>query len=312
VTLVRTARHDDLPALTVIEGDDERNAATAAYLADLLDAGCTRPEWCLVAEAPDGRLIGNVVLWTMPGRDEPLDVVLLEARDLPAGEALLAAAGRLARSLGADEQGHVLDSPAQPPQFQRDLDLRRDLLARASFTLDRDGCRFAWRSGAAMPAQDPRLTWRSLAGLGEGPFIDLLEDVFRDTADSIFQAEIAEHGVRRAAEQEFAECLELDHEPGWFEIGYDAANTPVVVSMPARNPGAAVISLVGVALAHRGNGYSLSAVARGTQILVASGATEIRGDCDATNTGMVRAFEHSGYVNFASRQMYSRSLDSLS
>ena len=82
--------------------------------------------------------------------------------------------------------------------------------------------------------------------------------------------------------------------------------------MAARNPGAAGISLVGVALAHRGNGCSLAAVARGTQILVASGATEIRGDCDATNTGMVKAFEHSGYINFASRQVYSRSLDSLS
>ena len=76
----RTACPGELPALTTYPDDDERNAATAAYLSGLLASGCTRPEWCLVAER-DGRLIGNVVLWTMPGRTVPMDIVLLEPGD---------------------------------------------------------------------------------------------------------------------------------------------------------------------------------------------------------------------------------------
>ena len=56
--------------------DAERIAATGTYLTDRLSKGCTRPEWCLVAE-DDGRLVGSVVLWTMPGNEMPIDVALL-------------------------------------------------------------------------------------------------------------------------------------------------------------------------------------------------------------------------------------------
>ena len=130
---VRTAHPDEIPALSTVPGDSERNASTAAYLELLLAKQCTRPDWCLVAES-DGVLFGNVVLWTMPGRDVPMDVVLLDASDDATGDALLAAAAALARGLGATEQGNVLDTPAQPPQFQRDAEFREQLLARGGKT----------------------------------------------------------------------------------------------------------------------------------------------------------------------------------
>ncbi|MEU3556029.1 GNAT family N-acetyltransferase [Streptomyces fragilis] len=304
---IRTARPDELPALTVFPGDGERNAATAAYLTGLLESGCTRPEWCLVAER-DGRLAGNVVLWTIPGRDVPMDLVLLEPGDADTGRALLTYAGRLARELGARTQGHVLDTPAQAPQFQRDPQLRETLLVGAGFTVARDGCRFAWTVGDPIPAQDERLHWRSLTDLGEEPFVELLADAFADTSDAIFQAEVAEHGLRGAAERNVADMLELDHRPGWFEIGYDAAETPVAISMPARTPGSAVIGLVAVARAGRGRGYAGAVVARGTHVLVDAGFGEIRGDCDAGNIGMCKAFRRAGYRNFANRKMFTRPL----
>ncbi|NUR74108.1 MAG: GNAT family N-acetyltransferase [Hamadaea sp.] len=304
---IRAAHPGELPALTTYPDDEERNAATAAYLAGLLEAGCTRPEWCLVAER-DGRLVGNVVLWTIPGRTVPMDLVLLEPGDADTGEALLAYAAEQARELGADTQGHVLDSPAQAPQFQRDPELREKLLLSAGFTVARDGCRFLWTADDSMPVQDSRLHWRSLVDLGQAPFVELLADTFTETKDSIFQAEIAEHGVRGAAERNFAEMLEMIHEPGWFEIGYDAAGTPVAVSLPARTPTSAVIGLVAVARAGRGQGYATSVVARGTQVLADAGATEIRGDCDAGNIAMFKAFQRAGFRNFANRKMFTRSL----
>jgi predicted N-acetyltransferase YhbS len=305
--IVRPAQPDEIPALTSVADDNERNASTAAYLQLLLAKECTRPEWCLVAES-DAGLVGNVVLWSMPGRDMPMDVVLLDAPDDATGDALLAAAAAGARDLGATEQGHVLDTPAQPPQFQRDPEFREQLLARAGFSLIRDGRRFVWRDGTPLPPPDSRLTWRSLAELGPEPFIDVLADVFTDTADSIFRDEVAEHGVRGAATLNFNDMREMDHEPQWYEIGYDGDDRPVAVSLPARNAGSAVIGLVGVASAHRGHGYATAVVTRGAQILVANGATEIRGDCDAANVGMAKAFERAGFTNFADRKMFRRPL----
>ena len=70
----------------------------------------------------------------------------------------------------------------------------------------------------------------------------------------------AEHGLRSAAERNIADMLEMDHQPGWFEIGCAAADTPVAVSMPARTASSAVIGLVAVARA--GRGYATAVVAR--------------------------------------------------
>ncbi|MEO3742886.1 GNAT family N-acetyltransferase [Plantactinospora sp. B5E13] len=304
---IRPARPEELPALTAYPNDDERNAATAAYLAGLLDSGCTQPGWCLVAER-DGALVGNVVLWTVPGSPTPMDLVLWEPGDDQTGAALLARAAELARSLDARTQGHVLDTPSQAPQFQRDPQRREQLLAGHGFSVVRDGCRFLWQTGAPLPAQDERLHWRSLAELDEEPFVALLADAFSDTRDSIFLAEIASHGLRGAAERNLADMLEMDHKPEWFEIGYDREDRPVAVSLPARTPSSAVIGLVAVATAGRGHGYATAVVARGTRILIADGATEIRGDCDAGNIAMFKAFQRAGYRNFASRRMFSRPL----
>ncbi|MGW3604015.1 GNAT family N-acetyltransferase [Micromonospora sp. NPDC005161] len=311
MTTIRVARSDEIPGLVQYANDAGRNAATSTYLTDLLTKGCTRPEWCLVAEDGD-RLIGSVAGWTMPGHDMPSDVVLLEAPwddpDLTVGLALLAEMATLARTLGATELGHVVDSPAQAPQFQRHPERRGELLRRAGFTVARDGRRFRWLAGGELPAQDERLRFRSLADLGPEPFVDLLEALLADTADARLSEDVRRHGRRKAAELLFEESAELHHEPQWWEIGYDADGTPAVISLPAHSPAFPVIGFVGVAPAHRGKGYSSSVVARGTAILAENGATEIRGDCDVQNIAMFKGFQRAGYDNFADRMEFSRSL----
>ncbi|MET8764323.1 hypothetical protein [Lentzea sp. NPDC004782] len=156
-------------------------------------------------------------------------------------------------------------------------------LAAHGFSVTRDGRRFVWQNSGPLPVQDDRLRWWSLAELGEEPFVDLLADM-----------------------------LELGHERNWYEIGYDRQDRPVAISLPARTPSSAVIGLVGVATTGRGRGYATAVVARGTYVLVTAGATEIRGDCDAGNIGMVKAFQRAGYHNFANRKMFSRPLQILS
>ncbi|MFE4620763.1 MULTISPECIES: GNAT family N-acetyltransferase [Streptomyces] len=310
MTLVRSARPDELPALVEHPDDPERNAATRAYLAQLLDSACTRPEWCLVAEDGDGRLTGSVVLWTIPGHEVPLAFVLFEApEDAPeTGAALLDAAAAKARELGAKELEHVVDSPAQAPQFQRNPERRGELLRASGYGVVRDGRRFSLGAPGGQPADDPRLTFRSLAELGPEPFVAALAELLADTADARLAADVRQHGARRAAELLFEETAELKYEPEWWELGYDADGTVAVISLPAENPSVAVIGFVGVAPAHRGKGYATSVVVRGTRVLAAAGATEIRGDCDAANVAMAKAFERAGYVNFADRLEFARPL----
>ncbi|MEU7074467.1 GNAT family N-acetyltransferase [Streptomyces narbonensis] len=313
MTFVRPARPDELPALVEHPDDPERNAATRAYLAQLLDSACTRPDWCLVAEDGDRRLTGSVVLWTIPGHEVPLAFVLFEApEDSPAtGAALLDAAAARARELGATELEHVVDSPAQAPQYQRNPEHRGKLLRASGFGVVRDGRRFSLRPSGTQdgpPADDPRLTFRSLAELGPEPFVAVLAELLADTADARLAADVRQHGARRAAELLFEETAELKHEPEWWELGYDADGTVAVISLPAENPSVPVIGFVGVAPAHRGKGYATSVVVRGTRVLTAAGATEIRGDCDAANVAMAKAFERAGYVNFADRLEFARAL----
>lgn len=311
---VRPARPDELPALVEHPGDPERNAATRVYLAQLLDSACTRPEWCLVTEGADGRPAGSVVLWTLPGHGTPLALVLFEApADAPAAAAaLLDAAAAKARELGATALEHVVDSPAQAPQFQRDPGRRGELLRGCGFRPVRDGRRFSLRitadTLAALPADDPRLTFRTLADLGPEPFTALLAQLLADTADARLADDVRRHGAHRAAELLLAETAELEHDPRWWEIGYATDGTPAVISLPARNPSTPVIGFVGVAPGHRGKGYAASVVARGTRVLAAHGAAEIRGDCDAANTAMAKAFARAGYADFAARTEFSRPL----
>ncbi|TXS04808.1 GNAT family N-acetyltransferase [Streptomyces sp. col6] len=310
--LIRIARADELPALVQHSDQPERNDGRAAYLTDLLTKRCTRPEWCMVAEDEAGRLTAATVLWTLPGREIPMALVLLEAPwgepGLVTGRALLAEAVALAGSLGATALEHVTDSPTQAPQYQAQPERRAELLRLAGFERARDGRRFRRRPGPEPATHDSRLTWRSLPRLGCEPFISLLAEALPTSADAQLAARVATHGARRAAESLFADMEEFSYEPSWWEIGYTTDGTPAALSLPARNPSTAVIGLVAVSPACRGNGYATAVVARGTRLLVEAGADEIRGDCDAANTAMIMAFERAGYENFADRQEFTRQL----
>jgi hypothetical protein len=67
-------------------------------------------------------------------------------------------------------------------------------------------------------------------------------------------------------------------------------------------------SLVFRPLPEVGEGLAPRLVRRGTEQLLESGATEIRGDCDLDNVAMVKAFERAGYEQFARRRTYRREI----
>jgi RimJ/RimL family protein N-acetyltransferase len=78
--------------------------------------------------------------------------------------------------------------------------------------------------------------------------------------------------------------------------------------MAARNPSTAVVAYDGVVPAYRGRGIASVLVRRGTEHLLASGACDIRDDCDRDNPAMVKAFERAGFEQFARRRTFERLL----
>jgi ribosomal protein S18 acetylase RimI-like enzyme len=279
------------------------------YLESLLQQEFTKPSWCVVGlEA--GEPVARAAFWAMPGHAVPTDLVLIAVdwseNDLSAGQALFARLHELAGGLSADALAHSVDSPPGPPQYQENEDARIRLLEATGYELLRDGLR--WRFTAQPEAPESSLDFRPLPEVGEDAFVDAIATTYEGTRDSWLTQNIAERGTRGAAQQDFADYQEMDHQPEWWELAYTEDGELSGVVMAARNPSTAVIAYVGVVPAQRGRGHAPQLVRRGTERLLAAGADEIRGDCDDDNIGMVKAFERAGYEQFARRRTYRREL----
>ena len=281
-----------------------KRAEFGAYLDTLLEQRCTRPEWFVV----DGD--SRAVLWSLPGVDVPSHVVLIDTDwgdpQLRAGRALMARVHELAARLGADELGHTIDSPPVAPQYQEHPEARVALLEASGYELVRDGLRWLLTAPDAGAADGP-LNFRTLPEVGERAFVDAIAATFEETADAELTVDVEQHGAREAARRYLEDHESLEHEPEWFELGYDGDALAGVI-MGARNPTSAVIAYVGVVPEQRGRGLAAALVRRETARLAAAGATEIRGDCDRDNVAMARAFERAGYSQFARRRSYRHAL----
>ncbi|MGH3146995.1 MAG: GNAT family N-acetyltransferase, partial [Rubrobacter sp.] len=129
-----TVRAVELDRFVEASGTDHHQEEVRQYAQSMFDAGSMRPEWCFVIEEGD-RDLGRVALWTLPGVDEPLDMVLLDVpwEEPSTGVSLLEDVLERARFLGAREIGHVLDAPPMWPQWQHAPERRAGLLERAGF-----------------------------------------------------------------------------------------------------------------------------------------------------------------------------------
>jgi ribosomal protein S18 acetylase RimI-like enzyme len=282
------------------------------YVRSMFDAGCMRPDWCFVIEDGDGNL-GRVALWTLPGMDEPLDLVLLDVpcEDPSAGVRLLREVLERARLFGAQEIGHVLDAPPMKPQWQDSPDRRAWLLERAGFVLRRETSRFEWRSESGLPAVARRLDFRALDEVGEEAFVGAIERVSEGTLDREIQDERDELGPAEAARRFFELERKLEYDPAWCRLAYAPDGGLVGLVMPARNPTSAVINYIGVVPEHRGRGYVDDLLVEGTAALRAAGAESVRADADTRNAPMAAAFRRAGYEEFAKRREYGVKLAPL-
>ena len=281
------------------------------YVASLLRQGCTNADWCLVL-LDSGTPVARGALWALPEHPVPTDIVLIDAdwseSDLAGGCALMDALHELARSFGADVLSHSVDAPPIAPQYQENEADRVRLLERSGYRLLRDGLRWRYSRTAPNAGADPSLEFRSLSEVGSDAFVEAIAATYEGTRDSWITRNVNERGRLPAARSDFGDYQEMEHRPEWWELAYAEDGSLVGVIMAARNPSTAVVAYVGVVPAYRGGGLASVLVRRGTEHLLASGASDIRGDCDRDNPAMVKAFERAGFEQFARRRTFERLL----
>ena len=172
--------------------DRARRSDIAQYRDQLLESGASRPEWCFVAER-DELVLGRIALWSLPGATGPSDFVLdLDWHRAGAdsiGAVLVRAALDRAARLGRERLQHVLNRPALAPQWKEHPDQRRWLLERHGFVLRRTTLRFEYVAATApRPKPSGPLRFRSLVGVGEQQFRDVIAEVTRGSLDSYDRA----------------------------------------------------------------------------------------------------------------------------
>lgn len=309
---VRPILADELQAFVAAATDPERVEPVGQYVRDLLAQGATRTDWCYLAER-EGRPVGRVALWTLPKHSRPLALVLL---DLPwqredaleIGAALLEETSRAAFSLGAEELLHVVDSPAQWPQWQGHQERREAVLERQGFNLRRETFRFELGAADARPRSSggQGLTFRSLNEAGDRAFLEAIERVSEGSLDRYTQAERARLGPAVEAEHTLEHLRAIDHDPAWWELACTSGGALVGLIMPCRAPSASTIGYVGIVPEMRGRGYGEALLVRGTDTLLAAGAAVIRADTDVGNAPMANAFRRAGYRELGRRREYLR------
>lgn len=304
---IRPIRPSELPAFAAIGADNRHTDDIRQYLDQMIAAGSMRPDWCFVADDGD-QLRGRVAFWTLPKVGVPLAIVLLDApsqhADHDIGLRLLDESIAVMRAHGAADLEHVLDLPAQWPQWQADPERRHGLLTEAGFTIQRETRRFAWQPAAAPPPLTQDLRFRSLSEVGAAAFIDAIERVSAGSLDQRTRHDRAELGAACEAQQTWNELQSMDYDPAWWQLAYTAADELVGLVMPALNPTSATIGYIGVTPEQRGRGYIDDLLARGTTMLLNSGRTAIRADTDVANIPMAQAFGRAGYSEFAMRREY--------
>ena len=314
----RPVRADELDLFVEAAGPPDHRQEVEQYLKSMFAAGSMRPGWCFVAEK-EGRPIGRVAFWTLPGMEKPFALVLLdlhwEGDYLGVGSVLLGDVLDEARRLGSGEIEHVLDAPPMQPQFQHNPQKRAELLEGVGFALRRETDRFQW-GGGAPPTASGRLSFRALEEVGEDAFVDAMRRVSEGTLDREIRGERERLGPRGAARDFFEDARRVEHGPSWWRLAYDGRSGDLVgLVMPAEPPGFLTLFYVGVVPEMRGRGYVDDLLAAGTAALLdarAEGGTEkpLRADTDVANAPMAAAFGRAGWTRFAGRREYVADLTS--
>jgi ribosomal protein S18 acetylase RimI-like enzyme len=311
---IRQIQPYELAAFAAIGSHADEAVQVQSYLDKMIGLGSIRLEWCYVMEE-DGHLCGRIAFWTMPKVGKPLAMVLLELpwnqeNYISLGATLLEKTLPIMKTYGAVNIEHVLDTPPVNPQFQRHAEKRMNVLSHLGFHEIRETKRFEWQVDSISTTASTRsLSFLALPEVGEDAFIEAIMKVSALTLDQRINGERSEVGARQHAAELFEELKEMEYEPDWWQLAYDADGQLVGFVMPAKAPAFSTIAYIGVIPEQRGKGYIDPLLNQGTSLLLAAGETLIRADTDVSNFPMAQAFLRSGYTQFSTRKEYSLKLE---
>jgi len=306
MTLIRPIGVGELPIFASTANNPLHVADQTAYIERLIGIESMRREWCYLAEQA-GNPIGRFAYWTLPKVGKPIAIVLLDVADVvdraSVADALLSRAITDALATATDELGHVVDEPAQSPQWQTGPHERAAWLEGAGFRVVRATSR--WSFGGPPPPTSDRLRFAAFEDVGEAGFLDALERVSAGTLDARVLANRDRLGPAGEARESLDDLRSMEWQPGWWELAFDSDGALVGLVAPACAPSMTTIGYLGVVPEQRGRGYVDDLLARGTATLRrAVPDLEIRADTDVANVAMAAAFKRAGYKEFASRREF--------
>jgi GNAT superfamily N-acetyltransferase len=272
-----------------------------------LAAGNFRPEWLWLAER-DGHVVARAAFWGRPIETSPAALDHFDIKPgtddaVRVGAELLTAAYAGSVTAGERVPDHHM---FLPPHWRDhpDADAVRLHLAAASeagLTELVERHRLRWLSDMPLAAPVRRLRMSTATDADDDLLVALLVDIGHGSLDVGMGREVAEHGPTEAARRYLADMSALDASREHWLLGYDAAGALAGVAMGARTPQQGIVGFVGVAPAHRGNGYARELLVSVTEHLAAAGVTEARADTDFTNTPMVGTFAAAGWEAWGTR-----------
>lgn len=293
----------ELDAFAAI-GDAETARAYRNYLRGSLDAGETSPDRWFAAIEDDGRIVGRIVYWSLPGGAEvTLDVFALpwadEERPPFASDFLVASLEPL-RSGGVravEYEHHEPDPDGHTPARLLET------LAVAGFRPARTTVRFELSPVVGVPAGG-RV---SFEGDGDGcSLADFARVIARCAADGDDTGVTGRHrdaDVDAAAMAFVESTAAMRGGRGLWRIGRIGEDV-VGVILPTANDGGPVLNYVGVVPEHRGRRIVDELLEEAARLQAGDGATRVRADSDVDNQKVHAAFARAGWQPFGRRTTY--------
>jgi RimJ/RimL family protein N-acetyltransferase len=320
---VRCARSID--EFTAVATSPEHIADTARYVQCLFDTGCSRLEWCWIAENPDSTASARVAFWSLPERETPLDLVLLNGQwrtDQSALHALMQHVEVYFRNASCDNIGHCQDTPPREPQWQTHEAERKTFLESIGFQIARHTLRYRCDAHTAylpstndsLPVSESPLRLVAVNATNESLLVDLVAQVAAVSYDELDRSSCAEHGADEHAKRLLADLREMRVDNDWWRIAYrhtpmSERNEAIGFILPTASADMGTIGYVGVLPAHRGHGYIDPLIAHATRVLRQAKFTRLIADTDHSNKPMARAFERNGWLRFGERLEWKKMLD---
>jgi RimJ/RimL family protein N-acetyltransferase len=287
----------------------EHIAETTQYVHRLFENQCSRLSWCLIA-LREGVPVARLALWALPAQEGPRDFVLLNARwgtDPDGAQHLLRHIDALFIAANSDSIGHCQDTPPREPQWQTEMEARKQFLIAAGFHVARHTLRYRLPDATVAGQHDGRIRFEPTTEADEALLESLIARVAAASHDQLDREACAAYGADAHAKQLLMDLREMRVDDGWWQIAY-AGEHPIGFILPTGSADLGTVGYVGVLPEHRGNGYVDALIGYASRTLQSAGFSRIAADTDFSNGPMAQAFERNGWQQFGERLEWTKSL----